>query len=96
MREGYQVIRRPVITEKTNLAKDSANQFVFEVMRDANKVEIRKAVEELFNVTVVDVQTMVINGKTKRVGRNMGKRKTWKKALVKLAAGETIDFFEGA
>jgi len=96
MREAYQIIRRPVITEKTNLAKDDSNQYVFEVSRDANKIEIRKAVEELFNVRVIDVQTMVIRGKTKRVGRRFGQRKTWKKAMVKLAKGETIDFFEGA
>ena len=68
---------------------------VFEVARDANKVEIKKAIESLFSVKVIDVHTLVVRGKDKRMGRFMGRRSDWKKALVTLAAGNKIEFFEG-
>lgn len=70
-------------------------QFVFEVARDANKVEIRRAVEALWNVEVVKVRTAIVRGKDRRVGKFTGRRSNWKKALVTLAPGQTIEFFEG-
>jgi large subunit ribosomal protein L23 len=92
----YDIIRRPLITEKTTIQKEMANQVSFEVDRKANRVEIKRAVEKIFNVRVVGVRTMQIKGKTKRRGRIVGKRRDWKKALVTLGPGERIDFFEGA
>ncbi len=92
----YDIIRRPLITETTTIQKEMANQVSFEVDRRANRVEIKRAVEKIFNVRVVDVRTMQIKGKTKRRGRIVGKRRDWKKALVTLGPGERIDFFEGA
>ena len=92
----YRIIRRPVITEKTNLQKEAGNQVTFEVDRRANRVEIRRAVEKIFNVRVAGVQTMQIKGKVKRRGRIVGRRKDWKKAIVRLMPGERIEFFEGA
>jgi large subunit ribosomal protein L23 len=72
-----------------------AQKVVFEVATDANKIEIRHAIQKLFNVTVEDVHTMVVRGKLKRVGRFMGRRPSFKKAIVTLKAGDTIEFFEG-
>lgn len=95
MSDAYKIIKRPVITEKANLAKEDHNHLVFEVEMEANKVMIRQAIEELFDVRVLQVQTMVMPGKVKRQGRHWGKTPKWKKAVVKLAAGDTIDFFEG-
>jgi large subunit ribosomal protein L23 len=92
----YDIIRRPLITEKTTIQKDEANQVTFEVDRRANRIEIRRAVEKIFNVNVDSVRTMHVRGKFKRRGRVMGKRKDWKKAIVTLRPGERIDFFEGA
>lgn len=90
----YQVIRAPLITEKGTMVAESGNQVVFKVDRRANKVEIRQAVETMFKVKVVDVRTINVLGKTRRVGRAMGKRSDWKKAYVTLAEGQRIDFFE--
>ena len=92
----YDIIKRPVITEKTSIQKEVSNQFTFEVDRMANRVEIKKAVEGIFNVKVAGVRTMQIKGKTKRRGWIVGKRRDWKKAIVTLMPGERIDFFEGA
>ncbi len=92
----YDIIRRPLITEKTTIQKETANQVTFEVDRRANRVEIKRAVEKIFNVRVVGVRTMQIRGKIKRRGRIEGKRRDWKKAMVTLGPGERIDFFEGA
>jgi large subunit ribosomal protein L23 len=91
----YQVIKEPHITEKANLQKEGANQISFNVHRQANKIEIRQAVETLFRAKVLDVKTMNVRGKFRRMGRNIGKRSDWKKAVVKLAPGESIEFFEG-
>jgi len=91
----YDIIKRPLITEKTTIQKDSFNQVSFEVDRGANRVEIKRAVEKLFNVRVASVQTMQMKGKRKRRGWIVGKRKDWKKAIVTLMPGERIDFFEG-
>ncbi len=96
-RDPHHIIKRPVITEKANLAKEDANHHVFEVAMDANKVEIRQAIEQLFDgVQVLDVKTSLMRGKNKRRGRQFGRQPNWKKAVVKLAKGQTIDFFEGA
>lgn len=92
----YDIILRPVITEKTTLQKESANQVAFEVARRANRVEIKRAVEKIFAVQVAAVNTLHIKGKIKRRGRIVGKRKDWKKAIVTLMPGQRIDFFEGA
>ena len=91
----YEIIRRPLITEKGTIQKEANNQLTFEVDRKANRVEIRHAVEKIFNVRVVRVRTMQMKGKVKRVGRTLGKRRDWKKAVVTLAGGENIEFFEG-
>jgi large subunit ribosomal protein L23 len=92
----YDVVLRPIVTEKTSLLKESANQYVFEVQRNANKIEIRKAVEKLFKVKVVSVSVVKLQGKKKRVGRFSGKQPDWKKAYVKLSPKDKITIFEGA
>jgi large subunit ribosomal protein L23 len=92
----YDIIRRPVITEKTNIQKDEANQVTFEVDPRANRIEIKRAVEQIFDVKVADTRTMNVSGKVKRRGRIVGKRRNWKKAIVTLMPGERIEFFEGA
>jgi len=91
----YDIIRRPLITEKTSIQKETANQLTFEVDRKANRVEIRRAIERIFNVRVATVRTMQVKGKVKQRGRIVGKRRDWKKAIVTLRPGERIDFFEG-
>ncbi len=91
----YKVIKAPLITEKGTGLKELNSQIVFKVDRRANKVEIRQAVETLFKTKVSDVKTMNMKGKTRRMGRNIGKRADWKKAIVRLAPGENIEFFEG-
>ena len=91
----YEIIRRPLITEKTNIQKEAANQVTFEVDRKANRVEIRRAIERIFNVRVEKVRTLQVRGKIKRRGRFLGKRRDWKKAVVTLKPGERIEFFEG-
>jgi large subunit ribosomal protein L23 len=91
----HEILRKPVITEKSTIQKEANNQFTFEVDRRANKVEIRRAVEQVFNARVVNVRTIRMNGKVKRFGRTLGKRRNWKKAIVTLAQGEHVEFFEG-
>ena len=91
----YQVIREPHITEKGTLQKEGYNQITFKVHKRANKIEIKKAVETFFKTKVLDVKTMSVRGKKRRMGRNIGKKADWKKAVVKLAPGENIEFFEG-
>jgi large subunit ribosomal protein L23 len=91
----YDLIKRPLITEKTNIQKDESNQVTFEVDRRANRVEIKKAIENIFKVNVVSVRTMQVKGKRKQRGRIIGKRRDWKKAVVTLRPGERIEFFEG-
>jgi len=91
----YKVIKAPHITEKGSLQKELHNQIVFKVDRRANKIEIRNAVEALFKTKVLHVRTINVQGKKRRLGRNIGKRSDWKKAIVKLAPGENIEFFEG-
>jgi large subunit ribosomal protein L23 len=91
MPEINEILRRPLVTEKAAALKAEANKVAFEVLRTANKVQIKRAVEEMFSVTVLTVTTMNYAGKTKRVGRNMGKRSAWKKAVVTLKEGDEID-----
>lgn len=92
---SHEIIIRPLITEKTSIQKELHNQLSFEVDRRANRIEIKQAVESIFNVRVAAVKTMQVTGKTKQRGRITGKRRDWKKAIVKLMPGERIDFFEG-
>ncbi len=96
MKEAQKIIRRPLITEKSTRQKEEARQYVFEVHRDANKIEIQSAVERLFKVKVIQVRTSNVLGKIKRLGRRYGKRPDWKKAIITLKEGDRIDFFEGA
>lgn len=93
---AYDIIRRPLITEKSNIQKDDHNQYSFEVNRDSNRIEIRRAIESIFNVKVLSVRTLHVKGKVTRRGKIMGKRKDWKKAMVTLTPGQRIPFFEGA
>jgi large subunit ribosomal protein L23 len=95
MRNVHEVIVRPVITEKSTDQLDRLHAYTFVVDRDANKVEIRHAVETLFKVHVKDVRTMRYRGKERRVGRHVGRRAAWKKAVVTLREGDTIEIFEG-
>jgi len=91
----YQVIKEPHITEKANIQKEGTNQITFKVHKKANKVEIRQAVETFFKTKVLDVRTMNVRGKRRRMGKTVGKKSDWKKAVVRLAPGENIEFFEG-
>ena len=108
MRSAQSIIKRPLLTEKSARLRETgggvaapaegetyAQKVVFEVARDANKVEVRRAVQDLFKVTVTDVRTLVVRGKEKRVGRFSGRRPSWKKAFVTLKPGDNIEFFEG-
>jgi large subunit ribosomal protein L23 len=90
----YHIVRRALITEKSTVAKDE-NKYVFEVDRRANKIEVAKAVEKLFKVKVLNVHVMNVTGKKKRVGRILGEKRSWKKAVVTLAPGSRIEIYEG-
>jgi large subunit ribosomal protein L23 len=92
-----EIIRRPIIlTEKATLLRERDNQVIFEVARTATKVQIRDAVQRLFKVGVTGVNTMLVRGKERRMGRGKGKMQNWKKAIVTLKAGDSIDFFSDA
>ena len=88
----YKVLLGPVVSEKAAAASESANQVVFKVMVNATKAEIKASIEKLFNVSVVDVKTLRVKGKTKRTRHGLGQRSDWKKAYVRLAEGQDIDF----
>jgi large subunit ribosomal protein L23 len=90
----YSVIKKPHVTEKTSLGADASNTVAVVVDKDANKIEIKKAVESLFKVKVADVRTVMVAGKVKRSGKTSSKRSNWKKAYVTLQEGQSIDFFE--
>ena len=94
MKDLSKVIRRPLITEQGTVMRERHNQYYFEVAPDANKHEIRQAIEHFFGVKVTNVRTMNYRGKVKRMGRFSGKRADWKKAVVTLEAGDSIDLFE--
>ena len=91
--EARDIIIRPLITEKSTTLM-AEGKYVFEVAKAANKIEIAKAISQIFNVKVASVNTVNVEGKVKRMGRSIGKRSDYKKAIVKLVAGETIEFFE--
>ena len=91
----YSVIKKPLVTEKSTIARDEGNKYIFEVDRSATKIEIRNAVEKIFKVKVMNVRTMNFTGKKKRLGRKIGSRSDWKKAVVTLAPGSSIEVFEG-
>jgi large subunit ribosomal protein L23 len=108
MRAAQTIIKRPLLTEKSARLRETggaasapaegdpyAQKVLFEVARDANKIEIRRAIQNLFKVTVTDVRTLVVRGKQKRIGRFSGRRPSWKKAFVTLKPGDNIEFFEG-
>ena len=107
MRPAQTIIKRPLLTEKSTTLRETggstdiedpeelSQKIVFEVAGDANKIEIRQAVQELWKVQVTSVHTMVVRGRTKRVGRSTGWRSGFKKAIVTLKAGDNIEFFEG-
>lgn len=90
----YEIIKKPLITEKAVMAKEEFGRYSFEVAQSATKDAIRKAVEALFKVKVVGVRTMVVRGKIRRVSRYFGRRPNWKKAIVTLAKGQKIEIFE--
>jgi large subunit ribosomal protein L23 len=96
MKHYSEIILAPLITEKGTLVGEQGNQFLFKVASGANKVEIKQAIEEFFEVKVEKVRTSRLLGKTRRVGRHVGRKPSWKKAYVTLSEGDTIDFFEGA
>lgn len=93
--KALSVLRAPLVTEKTSRMAEQDNVIAFEVEKTANKDQIRRAVESLFKVDVVGVSTVLVKGKTKRFGRMQGRRSDWKKAYVRLADGQTIDFTAG-
>lgn len=88
----YDVLLRPVTTEKSDLMLEQGNQFAFEVAKQANKRQIREAIEAIFDVDVRSVRTMIVRGKSRRWGRHRTQKPAWKKAIVTLAPGESIDF----
>ena len=92
---AHDIILRPVITEKSSRLME-LNKYTFEVHSSANKIQIRKAIEEIFKVKVLSVHTISIHSKPKRMGAFLGKTRSWKTAIVSLAQGERIEFFEGA
>ena len=91
----YDVIRRPLVTEKSNIGREEQNLVTLAVDPRANKHDVRRAVEGLFQVSVLEVRTMRMPRKTRRVGRFSGRKPEWKKAIVRLAEGQSIEFFEG-
>ncbi len=91
----HEVIQRPLVTEKSNIGREENNLVTLAVNPRANKHDIRRAVEELFDVQVLDVHTMVMPRKMRRVGKYAGHKPQWKKAIVRLAEGQSIEFFEG-
>jgi len=95
MRDPREVIIRPVVTEASAMLQEERQTYTFIVAKDSNKIEIRNAVQELFDVTVEDVRTANYPGKVRRVGRSIGRKPGYKKALVKLAEGDSIDVYEG-
>jgi large subunit ribosomal protein L23 len=93
--ELYDIVKKVLITEKSTIVRDEWNQYVFAVDRRANKIEIANAVEKLFKVKVRDVKTMNVLGKKRRLGKTVGEKSSWKKAVVTLAEGNRIEIYEG-
>lgn len=94
MAELHDILVRPIITEKSTYQMADQNTYVFEVGLVANKIEIKRAIEQVFGVTVEDIRTVTVRGKNKRFGRFYGKRPNWKKAYVRLAEGDALNFYE--
>jgi len=95
MKSIYDVIKKPLITEKGSALKETQNKIVLQVSTEANKIEIKNAVEAVFKVKVEEVRTMVFKGKKKRLGARQGVRSDWKKAVVTLQEGQTVEYLEG-
>ena len=93
--EMHHIIKRAIVTEKSTILKEASNQYIFEVDVRANKIEIGNAIEKLFKVNVLDVKIMNMLGKKKRLGKVIGKTKSWKKAIITLAPGSRIEVHEG-
>lgn len=96
MERCYEIIKRPLVTEKATLLGEKQNAYVFEVLKDASKTEVKEAVEKIFKVKVSSINTMTNHGKSKRSGKHMKKRSNWKKAIVTLPEGQKIELFENA
>jgi large subunit ribosomal protein L23 len=95
MSRAHQVVQRPLLTEKGTRLKEEGNQYLFRVERTANKIEIKRAIEQLFKVTVLEVRTARVRGKIKRLGRFQGRTSDWKKAVATLKEGDSIELYEG-
>ena len=95
MMDFYQIVKKPLITEKGTKQKNQSNQIAFEVDGGANKILVKNAIESIFKVKVLNVNIMNVKGKERRLGRNVGRKADWKKAIVRLAPGENIEFFKG-
>jgi len=91
----YSILEKPLITEKSTMMQEQGNWVMFQVKRSANKLQIKDAVQNIFNVTVLDVNTINVKPKSQRFGRHQGQTKAWKKAIILLKEGDRIDFFEG-
>ena len=94
MKDPRSVVRKALITEKGTVLRERRNQYTFEVARDANRIEIKRAIEAIFSVKVNEVRTMQVRGKLKRQGRTAGRRSDWKKAIVTLMPDQKIELFE--
>ena len=91
----YQVVIKPLVTEKGTMMLSEGNWVTFRVHPDANKIEVREAIQKIFNVSVLQVNTLIVRGKRRRFGKTMGQSKAWKKAMVRLKEGDKIETFEG-
>ncbi len=94
MKTANEIISQAILSEKSTIIKEKENRYVFKVNPLANKLEIKKAIENAFGVKIIDIKTINVKGKTKRLGRFVGKRSSWKKAIVRLKEGNTIEIFE--
>ena len=96
MSDHFQILKKPLVTEKSTQLLADGNWVCFRVDSSANKIQVKQAVEKIFNVTVLRVNTMVVSGKNRRFGKNVGRTKPWKKAMLRLKEDDKIDLFEGA
>mgnify|MGYP000181163127 CR=1 FL=1 len=94
MKTANDIISQAILSEKSTIIKEKENRYVFKVNPLANKLEIKKAIESAFGVKILDIKTINVKGKTKRLGRFVGKRSSWKKAIVRLKEGNSIEIFE--
>ena len=92
---AYTIIKRPLVTEKTSKGREAMNAYAFEVDRKANKIQIKQAIEQIFKVKVMDINTIMMPGKGRRFGAHLSPKHSWKKAIAKLKAGERIEIYEG-